>query len=179
MPRLPYIPAKDFADAYPELAARNEDAFSYLAHSLDGTRALLKLGIYIRDGSQLDPRLRELAVLEVARSLGSAYAFYNHIEIGQQRARLTDEDVDALIAGGKSSPLNQLERSVIAMARQMTKDIRVDQAVFGFLEQALGREQLVDLALLIGYYNNVVRVVACLEVDLESRHADRVRRFPI
>lgn len=180
MARLPYIRLEDIAASYPEIAVRKEDAFAVLAHSLEGTRALLSLGQYMRNSSRLDARLRELAVIQVAYVTGSAYAFYHHIEIGF-KAGVTESDVDALLseARGERSALGDTERAVLAMARQLTADIRVDAPTFSFLEQSLGREQLVDLALVIGYYNNVVRLVACFEVDMEPGYDGMRRRFPM
>lgn len=180
MARLPFIPLEDIAADYPEIAARKEDAFSVLAHSLEGTRALLSLGQYMRNKSRLDARLRELAVIQVALAAGSAYAFYHHIEIGF-KAGVTESDVDALLAQarGEHSPLGETERALLVMARQLTTDMRVDANTFRFLEQSLGREQLVDLALVIGYYNNVVRLVACFEVELEQGYEELARRFPM
>ena len=180
MARLPLIPVEKFADRYPEIAARKEDAFSVLAHSLGGTRALLSLGLYMRNESRLDSRLRELAVIQVAHAAGSNYAFCHHIEIGRG-VGVTAADVDALMAEarGERSALGELERAVLSMARQLTAQMRVDASVFSFLEQNLGREQLVDLALVIGYYNNVVRLVSCFEVDLEPGYEEVARRFPL
>ena len=82
-------------------------------------------------------------------------------------------------ARGERSALGELERAVLSMARQLTAQMRVDASVFSFLEQNLGREQLVDLALVIGYYNNVVRLVSCFEVDLEPGYEEVARRFPL
>ncbi|MDO8278770.1 MAG: carboxymuconolactone decarboxylase family protein, partial [Burkholderiaceae bacterium] len=153
---------------------------SVLAHSLEGTRALLSLGQYMRNGSRLDARLRELAVIQVAFVTRSAYAFYHHVETGF-KAGVTESDVDALLAEarGERSALGEIERALLGMARQLTADIRVDAATFRFLEQSLGRELLVDLALVIGYYNNVVRMVACFEVGLEPGYEELARRFPM
>ena len=180
MARLPFIPVEEFAASYPEIAARKEDAFSVLAHSLKGTRALLTLGGYMRDVSGLNARLRELAVVQAAHAARSRYAFYHHIEIGFANG-VTEADVDALIAEsrGERSALGELERAILVMARQLTTELRVDEDAFRLIEKTLGREQLVDLALVIGYYNNVVRLLACFELDLEPAYDKLAARFPM
>ncbi len=141
---------------------------------------MLSLGRYMRDGSRLDPRLRELAILQVGCLVGARYEFYHHVKIGFDFG-VTEADVDAVIAEtrGEHTALGQLERAVLRMARQLTGEIRLDWDTFAFLEQSLGREQLVDLALIIGHYNSVVRLIACFEVDLEPGYEDLVRRFPL
>ena len=182
MARLPYVRTQDIPATHPELAARKENAVAVLAHSLDGATALLAIGLYIRKKSRLNGRLTELAVMQVGLAVRSSYEFYHHIRTGFG-VGVTEADVDALLAEsrGERSGLGELEREVLRMARQMTCDLRVDIATFSFLEKTLGREQLVDLALIIGHYNNVVRLLGCFDVELEPNEGfeELAQRFPL
>ena len=180
MARLPYVRPEDIPATHAAVAAKQINIFRVLAHSLDGALALTDWSRYHRQGSRLEARLRELAIIQVGYLVRSRYEFYHHVKIGFG-AGVSQADVDALMAEtrGEVSALGELERAVLRMARQMTGEIRVDEATFAFLEQTQGREQLVDLALVIGHYNGVVRLLACFEVELEPGYEELMQRFPL
>ena len=65
MARLPYRNKSDLAPEDQDLLARDANIFRALAHSPNALRAFHRLGGFIRFKSRLDPRLRELAILQV------------------------------------------------------------------------------------------------------------------
>jgi alkylhydroperoxidase family enzyme len=73
MARLPYLDRSDLLPEHQDLLARNLNLYRELAHSPRAARSLNTLARYIRDGSRLDPRLRELAILQVAYLTRSAW----------------------------------------------------------------------------------------------------------
>ena len=73
MARLPYLDLKDLAPEHHDLLARKINLNQLLAHSPEAARAFGKLGGHIRFKSKLDPRLRELAILQVGYSTRSPY----------------------------------------------------------------------------------------------------------
>ena len=64
MARLPYLDRSDLLPEHQDLLARNLNLYRVLAHSPRAARSLNTLARFIRDGSRLDPRLRELAILQ-------------------------------------------------------------------------------------------------------------------
>lgn len=89
MARLPYLEKSDLAPEHRDLFQREIALYKLLAHSPGALRAFQGLGRFIRHGSTLDPRLRELAILQVgylARFSGEhlvdlivTIAFYNAV----------------------------------------------------------------------------------------------------
>src|SRR5207344_156620 len=75
MARLPYLDRSDLLPEHQDLLARNLNLYRVLAHSPRAARSLNTLARYIRDGSRLDPRLRELAILQVGYLTRSAWEF--------------------------------------------------------------------------------------------------------
>ena len=73
MARLPYLDRSDLLPEHQDLLARNLNLYRVLAHSPRAARSLNTLARYIRDGSRLDPRLRELAILQVGYLTRSAW----------------------------------------------------------------------------------------------------------
>ena len=65
MARLPYREKSDLDPADQDLLARNINLFRAMTHSPNGARAFSGLGHFIRFKSRLEPRLREMAILQV------------------------------------------------------------------------------------------------------------------
>ena len=148
-------------------------------NSPKAARAFSGLGSYIRYGSKLDPRLRELAILQVGWLARSPYEWSHHVKLGYDFG-VTDADVQALIddTAGKPTGLADLDRSVLKGAREMTKDGAMSEATFVTLQAALGNEQVVDLTLTIGFYNAVVRVLGTLQIDVEPDYMPYLEKYP-
>ena len=65
MARVPYLEQSDLAPEDQDLLKRPIWLAKALVNSPKAARAFFGLGGYIRHGSKLDPRLRELAILQV------------------------------------------------------------------------------------------------------------------
>jgi alkylhydroperoxidase family enzyme len=178
--RLPYLDQEDLPEEHRALLARPANLFRVLVHSPDAFRNFSRLGGWIRNGSSLDPRLRELAILQVGYVTSCEYEYTHHIEIGRTFG-VTDDDIRAVAAetAGRSTPLPALDRAVLAAAREMTAALRVSDATFAVLEAGLAREHLIDLLMTIAYYNLVVRLLSSLEVDLEPAYRRYLEEFPL
>ncbi|MDF1721238.1 MAG: hypothetical protein P1U65_11235 [Minwuia sp.] len=72
MARVRYLTKDDLADADKSLLDRDINLFRAFAHNPKAARAFSHLGGHIRFGSDLDGRLRELAILQVGYLARSA-----------------------------------------------------------------------------------------------------------
>jgi alkylhydroperoxidase family enzyme len=180
MARIPYLNQEDLSDENKRLLQRPGNLFRLLVHSPEAFRNFSRLGGWIRNGSALDPRLRELAILQVGYLTDADYEWTHHIDIGRGFG-VTDDDVRAVVTetDGGGSPLGRLERLVLRAAREMTADLRVSDEAFEGLKEQLSNEHIVDLFMTIAYYNLVVRVIHSLEVDLEPEYAAILEEFPL
>jgi len=97
MARLPYLEADQVAPEYRDMLKRNTNLHKLLVNSPDMARAFNGIGGYIRFKSKLDPRLRELAILQVGWMEKSEYEFTHHVKIGREFG-VTDDDIVALMA---------------------------------------------------------------------------------
>ena len=96
MARLPYLEADQVAPEYRDMLSRNTNLHKLLVNSPDMARAFSGLGGYIRHKSTLDPRLRELAILQVGWMEKSEYEFTHHVKIGKEFG-VTDDDIKAMM----------------------------------------------------------------------------------
>jgi alkylhydroperoxidase family enzyme len=72
-----------------------------------------------------------------------------------------------------------LAKTVLRGAREMTKDLAMSDATFAELEKALGREQIIDLTLVVAFYNAVVRLLGTLQIDVEPEYLKYLEEHPL
>ena len=180
MARLPYLDRSDLAPEHQNLLDRPINLFRALVHSPDGARGWSAIGHYIRFGSKLDARLRELAILQVGYVTRSPYEFSHHVKIGRDFG-LSDNDIRAIAAEteGRATDLDPLAKTVLKAAREMTANLAISDATFAGLREKLGNERLTDLVLTIAFYNAVVRILATMQIDVEDEYLPYLKQFPL
>ncbi|MGF1617478.1 MAG: carboxymuconolactone decarboxylase family protein [Acidimicrobiia bacterium] len=144
-----------------------------------------RIGTWIRGKSSLEPRLRELAIIQASYITASGYEFSHHVHYAEQ-VGVTHEEVLAIIAetNGEKSTLSELERNVLKAARDLTVDLQIDDATWSFLEEQLGHVPLIELVLVTSYYNHIIRLVAALQIGVdggeegEAALASYLERYP-
>lgn len=180
MARIPYLEQSDLADADKDLLKRPIWLFKALVNSPGGARAFHTLGNYIRYGSKLDMRLRELAILQVGWLAKSPYEWSHHVKLGMDFG-VSEADIHALIddTAGKPTTLDATSKLVLLAAREITTDGEMTAETFAAAQAAFGNEQAVDLTLTIAFYNAVVRVLGTLKIDVEPDYQPYLDRFPL
>jgi alkylhydroperoxidase family enzyme len=180
MARVPYLSKLDLSPADQDLLTREIALHRALVHSPKAARAFIGVGKFIRHESRLDPRLRELAILQVGYLARSPYEYSHHIKIGREFG-VSDEDIRAMIdeTEGRPSRLEQPARLVLKAAREMAVDLAVSDATFAALRQQLDHERLVELVMTIAFYCGVVRLLASLQIDVEDEYRRYLEEFPL
>jgi alkylhydroperoxidase family enzyme len=180
MARLPYLDRSDLLPEHQDLLARNLNLYRVLAHSPRAARALNTLARYIRDGSRLDPRLRELAILQVSYLTGSAWGYSHHVRIGRE-VHLSDDEIRAIAdeSAGRPTGFEPLAKAVLRAAREMTTGLSVSDETFAELRRQLDNERLTDLMVTISFYNGLVRLLETMRVDVEEDYLAYLDEFPL
>src|SRR5437764_11491215 len=100
MPRIHYIdpseapePVREAFEAIPPL-----NIFKTLAHAQTAFRPFMRFGGAVLTRLELDPVLRELAILQVARQTDAEYEWVQHVAIGRS-VGITDGQITALEGG--------------------------------------------------------------------------------
>jgi alkylhydroperoxidase family enzyme len=178
--RLPYLQRGDLPPEHQDLLKRDIAINQVLAHSPGAARAFGDLGMFIRHGSRLDPRLRQLAIMQVGWSARSPYEWSHHVQIGRDFG-VSDADIAALAeeTEGRGSGLEPLARLVLRGAREMWIGPGMSADTFEALRPHLDNECLTDLIVTIAYYCGVVRILATLEVDVEPEWKPFLHEFPL
>jgi alkylhydroperoxidase family enzyme len=180
MARLPYLEPDQVAPEYRDMLKRNTNLHKLLVNSPDMARAFNGVGNFIRFKSRLDPRLRELAILQVGWLEKSEYEFTHHVKIGKEFG-VTDADIQAMMdeTAGKPSKLEPLARAILKGAREMVRDLGMSDATFAEIRKDLSDEHMTDLVLTIAFYCAVVRVLATMKIDNEPQYKEVLKQYPI
>ncbi len=180
MARVPYLQQSDLPPEHQDILARPIALNRAIANSPNPAKAMTGLAMYIRHHSKLDARLRELAILQVGYLARSPYEYSHHVKLGRE-AGVTDDDIRAMgeETAGRPSKLDPLSKAVLRAAREMTSDLAMSDQTFATLEQALGREQVIDLTLAIAFYNAVVRLLGTLQIDVEPEYQKYLEQHPL
>ena len=180
MARVPYLQQSDLPPEHQDILARPIALNRAMANSPNAARAMTGLAMYIRRDSKLDPRLREMAILQVGYLAKSSYEYSHHVKIGREFG-VSDDDIRAIgdETAGRATKLDLLSKTVLRAAREMTSDLAMSDATYAALEKALGREHLIDLTLVIAFYNAVVRLLATLQIDVEPEYQKYLEEHPL
>jgi 4-carboxymuconolactone decarboxylase len=175
--RLPYPdlqlapePVREALAALPPL-----NIFRMLAHAETALRPFLRFGGTILGRLELDPKLRELAILQVAAISEAHYEWVQHVEIGRQ-VGLTDEQIAAVERGdaNTSQALGEDERAVLAFAAEVVTGPRVSDGTFGAVSRRLSPREIVELLLTVGNYLMLARVMTTLELEIDDPAGEQV-----
>lgn len=125
----------------------------------------------IRTELAVPPKLRELAICTVARLNHADYEFHHHapefLRAGGTVAQLDALDqVGAMLTA--SSAFDAAERAVLALAVEMTRDVKTTAATMAAVRAALGNDrQVVEIVAVVATYNMVSRFLVALGVEPE------------
>lgn len=123
-------------------------------------------GMFMAHGS-LPPREREIVILRVAWNTECDYEFAQHAPIGR-RVGLSDEEIRAL---GK--PLGERDWSaddsaLIRFTDELMEHSQVSEETWRNVSHAHDDDQMIELSLLVGYYQMLAGFLKTARVPLEE-----------
>jgi 4-carboxymuconolactone decarboxylase len=123
-----------------------------------------RLGEFVRYETSLPAQWSELAILVVARHWSCQYEWAVHA--GEAVRAGVADDVIADIGAGRVPDLAGEARVVHDVARSVVASGGLDDAAFAAGEAALGRQGLVELIGLVGYYTMVALTLNAFAVPV-------------
>jgi len=122
------------------------------------------LGQYCRYDSSLSPLLSELAILVTARIWDAEFEWQAHVKHAQ-KAGLDQNVIDALRQNEEPIFRSDEESVVYHVARDLNLNRKISNALYARAEAALGRDRLIDLIGVLGYYSLISMTINAFEVD--------------
>ena len=134
--------------------------FGVMLHAPSIGGPLQELGAAVRFRTRMSDRTREIAILTVATATGSEFERYAHELIGQA-AGLTEAELSALRDGSFTSTDPTEAAAYAACRRLLDVDPREpwQDEEYEAAADALGREGLIELTVLAGYYRTLAQLM--------------------
>jgi 4-carboxymuconolactone decarboxylase len=169
--RLPYVdpadapePVRDALQRVPPL-----NIFRMMANAETAFRPWLRWGATLLGELQLDPLLRELSILRVARLTPHAeYEWVQHVPIAMA-VGASDEQIAALERDDpEAACLSADQHVVLRFTTEVVHDAQASDATLDRLARILSPREIVELLMVIGQYMMVARVMATTRMELDE-----------
>jgi 4-carboxymuconolactone decarboxylase len=124
-----------------------------------------KVNQFLRFGTGLDARLRELMILVAAREMDSHFEWHAH-EAAAKREGLEDEIIDIVRKRKRLRGIGDKETAIIKLGREALGKHRVKRTTYAKAIELFGAETLVHLTALIGAYATTAITLAVFAQQL-------------
>jgi alkylhydroperoxidase family enzyme len=169
--RLPYVDAADAPEPVRDALGRVPplNIFRMMANAETAFRPWLRWGATLLDELKLDPLLRELAILRVARLTPHAeYEWVQHVPLAKA-VGAGDEQVAALERDEPDSDcFTEDQRVVLRFTTEVLRDARASDGTLEQLGGILSPREIVELLMVIGQYMMVARVMATTRMEIDE-----------
>ena len=128
---------------------------------------LEQVGASLRFDTEVARNLVELAIIVVGRHWTAQFEWYAHARMARE-AGVADAVVDAIAARQEPPFTDAAEAAVYRFAKELCETHHVSDATYAALRDKLGDRQVVELTMVIGYYNYVSAMLNTFEVALPS-----------
>jgi 4-carboxymuconolactone decarboxylase len=137
-----------------------------MLHSPELVRYSRPLNRYLRYGSGLGGRVRELAILTTARALDSQFEWAAH-EAEARREGISPEIIEIIRYRRGTAGLDQADAAVIELGREIFTARQVRSDTFARALEQFGRQALVDLVALMGNYASTAALLTAFDMRLD------------
>lgn len=177
MARLPYVEPEHAPEEVRQVLERlpvRLRIFQLMANAETCFRPMIELGGAILGRQQLSGKLRELAILRVARLSAAEYEWVQHVPIARA-AGATEAQVAALERDEPTAAcFDPVERAVLDFTSELVTRAEPGDAVFDALAAHLPSREIVELVLAVGYYMTIARLMGAARIDLDPPVGTRV-----
>ncbi len=179
MARIPYF---DPAQAQGRAKAQYEklpplNIFRMMGHAGEMLDGFVRLGGQILNFADLDPVLREIAIIRAGVLCGSTYEVHQHKRIGRSLG-MSAELLAGIDEGPQAAVFDDIQRLVMRFTDDVVANVRASDATFDPLSKILPYKQMQELVITIGYYMMVSRFLETFDVDIEDKQAVRDDQMP-
>jgi alkylhydroperoxidase family enzyme len=144
-----------------------------LSNAPAGLEAFARYGEYVRYGTELPPRVRELCVLTIAA--GNEYAWRHHHPVAV-KAGLIQDELDSIRSGAVlACTISAPEQAAIHYAREFARGGHVTDVAFADVKRHFTDRQITDITLLCGYFLALGATINAFRVELEPGYAAQGR----
>jgi alkylhydroperoxidase family enzyme len=177
MARIPYVEPETAPERTREVLERlpaKLNIFKMMAHAETNFRPLIMLGTSILTEQQLPAKLRELAILRVARLSHAEYEWVQHVPIAKMTGA-SDEQVAALEHDDATAAcFDPVDRIVLRATDEIVRDCGPSDPTFAELQTHLSHREIVELVLAVGFYMTMARLMVTTRIDVDDAKGDKI-----
>lgn len=182
MSRIPYYEVETATGKHAEFLGKlgtHLNIYRMLANSEAGLKGFVRMGNALLYRCELDPKLREIAILRVGRLSRAAYEVFQHERIARE-VGVAEEKIAALRdATIEAAAFSDQEKAVLRFTDDVVRNVKASDKTLKAVEAFLSRGALVELTLTIGYYMMVCRFLETTGVDGEEGQAEWLKTAKI
>jgi alkylhydroperoxidase family enzyme len=175
MPRIPYFDVEQATGKHAEFLGKlkpHMNIMRMLANSEAGLKGFTRMGNALLNRSELDPTLRELAILRVGRLSRAAYEVFQHERIARE-AGVEEAKIAALREATIDSPaFSDNDRAVLRFTDDVVRNVKASDKNLKAVQAFLSPGAVVELTLTIGCYMMVCRFLETAGVEGEEGQAE-------
>jgi 4-carboxymuconolactone decarboxylase len=139
-------------------------------HSPTVASGMEHIGTFLNKRGSLSPREVEIGILVIAQHWDADYVRQAHIRLGKE-VGLTQEQIDAILAGHDPKFTDPHERAVYTFAAALAAGAKMSDAEFADAEKVLGRNGVAEVLVLLGYYTSVALGMKVHQVPIPQQPA--------
>jgi alkylhydroperoxidase family enzyme len=169
MPRLPYFDHSDAPEAIANVLERTPlTLLQMVAHAESAFEDWLAYSNSLLTVLELDPVLRELAILQVAHLERSRYEWVQHVAIGQALG-VTEPQIAAIEREDEAdASFSEDAAALLRFAREFILDGSASAEAVSEMEARIGVRGVVELSLVLGHYIAIARFVASTGLEPQA-----------
>ena len=175
MPRIAYYDVDQSTGKHAEFLGKLKphlNIYRMLANSEYGLKGFVRMGNALLHRCELDPILRELAIVRVGRLSRAAYEVFQHERIAREVgveegkiAALRDSTIEAAV-------FSDNDKAVLRYTDDVVRNVRASDRNLKGVQAFLSPGAVVELTLTIGYYMMVCRFLETSGVEGEEGQAE-------
>jgi 4-carboxymuconolactone decarboxylase len=123
------------------------------------------LNSYLRFQAGFDPKIREVAILGVAREMDSRFEWAAH-EPEALQVGVPAEVIDVIKHKKSTQGLDETYAAIIELGRQVLGDHKVTSAAFARVKALFEPTKLVQLVMLMGVYTSTAILLAAFDMQV-------------
>src|SRR5262245_58972673 len=175
MSRIPYFEVENATGKHAEFLGKLKphlNIYRMLASSEYGMKGFVRMGNALLHRCELDPSLRELAILCVGRLSRAAYEVFQHERIARE-AGVSEDKIAALRdATIEAAAFTDHEKAVLRYTDDVVRNVKASDKALKAVQAFLTPGAVVELTLTVGYYMMVCRLLETTGVEGEEGQAE-------
>jgi alkylhydroperoxidase family enzyme len=175
MSRIPYFDVDSATGKHAEFLGKLKphlNIYRMLANSEYAMKGFVRMGNALLHRCELDPALRELAILRVGRLSRAAYEVFQHERIARE-VGVGDDKIAALRDATVEAPaFSDHEKAVLRFTDDVVRNVKASDKSLKAVHAFLSPGAVVELTLTIGYYMMVCRFLETTGVEGEDGQAE-------